>query len=473
MSSRLSPSLAVLVLSSFAGCGGERQRCEGPDTTATVSVSRHFDGSYEGVQALVALPDGDILVAGGLADARPPDSDAPNVSGGRPMIGRVDSEGEIVARRDFGEGDGVVRAVALGVDGGLFMAGSTGEPSITLKNVLENATPGPYFFPSLAFAARLDPSTLEPLWDFGLAGEFDRFAVVADTAGGVVVGGQSTNATDRKTDAYLAGLDRQSGALQWELRVVSDRDARVVGLAAAPSGDVVAAISVLGAVQEGVTAPLPTFGDSVGATLLLALDPATGTERWAKILGDGTAEGSSLGPRAFVGAADGTLALAGVAGSGLALGLGEVPGGAIAVRLDAQGEPLAQHTFTSDGPIDVGAIAFAGDGGLLVGGDFSVGSFGSVLRVDGRASEPTVKDTSIAGYVAGFSPSDEVRFAYVLPAVDNVQPGDAGIIEVTAVAPGAEGSVMVGARLSGIAHLASCDERSSENGDALILRIDP
>jgi hypothetical protein len=465
---------AALVLPLLAGCSDEEApaspRCEGPDTAAAVRVSRHFDGSLEGIRALAALPDGAFLAAGSLGDERPPASDAPAASGGRPTIARLDTDGAILERRDFSDGTGVVHALARGADGALFMAGSTGDASITLKNVLENEPAGSSYFPTLGFAARLDPTSFEPLWDFGLPGEFDQLNAVADTSAGVVVGGRSRNPSERKPDAYLAGLDRETGAVRWEIRIVLGTQGHVAGLGALPSGDVVAAIHAYGNVLAGVSAPLP----AVGGTLLLALDPATGAERWAKILGDGSEAGSSLFPGAFAVAADGTLALGGETSGELDLGLGEVPSGGIALRLDAQGSPLEQHTFSSDQSSWVRAVAFDAGGGLLAAGAFGVGDSGAAsLNVDGSPVDPTVGDTSTAGFLAGFSPSGAVRFGHVLPAVDNVQPGDNGIVEATAVAPGPGGSVTVAVRLSGVAHLASCNERSSEQGDAVLLRLDP
>ena len=294
------------------------------------------------------------------------------------------------------DGFGIARAS----DGSLFVTGSFVDDA-TVGPAPSEEEPAPTVTGTgrHMFIAKLggDGTVLWARARGGSAGEFPR-AIATTGSDDVVVGGSFTGTTslgggtipsNGDHDAFVATYDGEDGRHLWSTSFGSTSFDRVTGVTVTPAGDVV----TTGRFNDDMDAGGGTMSPGgAGDPFVIALDGATGTHRWSRVLettgaangrgivaGDG---GSIFVVGSFAGSALFTTPSVASKGGRDTFLAKIAPGGGVAWSVVGRGSGEDQlHGVTLDPAGDVGVVGTtAGAGGLnLGGGTLSSGGPGDVV----------------------------------------------------------------------------------------------
>ena len=339
--------------------------------TGDLVWARSYDSGAE-LYAVAVLPDGSIIVAGRDGAYG---GDFPSAPGHfAAMVAKLSPTGDVLWGKTFGgSGPETFWSVAVGPDGSIVAAGTTGSPDgdFPLPRVPENDADMD------GVVVKLNGSG-ELMWarTFGGSG-YDGLKSVAVAPDGRIAVAGFANSPDgdfptpasKHTEALVITLD-ESGNLEWGETFGGEGYDRFDSVAFAPDGTVVAA-------------GMSVFGEVIGSTpgitmaMMVALDPS-GEPLWEGIYGgSGDDHFTSV-----VAQPDGTIVAVGESGSRD----GDIPmrhagekADAFAITLDQDGSILWQRAYGgSDFDSFRSAVSVPGSGIVAVGctysrdGDFPV-----------------------------------------------------------------------------------------------------
>jgi len=316
-----------------------------------VRWQRRLDQPWEDAcAAVMAVPGGGYLLAG---DAKVDD----RLAGDLDLIA-VDEEGAERWRRRLGRPDRYERATGLVAagDGYLLVGFNEGglEVGLSLAGELVPrvaAPSGAGYLASLDRDGDLIGERLVPG-----AGTAELHAVAATADGGFVAAGWTEAASEDFIDAYLVALDA-AGRPQWERAIGGPGTQKARALAVLPDGDLV--------LTGRASGP-----DGRGGGLWLARTDPRGEPLWARTIGAGDLGGIAVFPDA-----DGGIR---VVGRGTAAGRGDF---LYLLRTDGEGTPLDEaHYAPGDDALTPYAAAVLADGGLVVTGQRATALFALRMR---------------------------------------------------------------------------------------------
>ena len=265
--------------------------------------------TYATANAVAATPSGDVVLTGGfdgsmtLATPGAPAILVGSGGGGDIVVVKLSGgDGSPLWAKRFG-GTGFDEGRAIGVDGSgdVFVAG-TFAGTVTI---------GGNVFPSAGgddvLVAKLSGATGEPVWArrFGDTGSDSAYALAVDSAGDVIVGGQTRSTSVSFGGSNLTGPGHvwigryggADGAHRWSRRFGASSDGAdfARSIVADGLGNVVFVGTFL-PMEPGETLSLggPTFTSTSGGIFVAKLSGGQGTHVWSKLVEGQAAEGQAV-----------------------------------------------------------------------------------------------------------------------------------------------------------------------------------